>query len=106
MSRGQNDEAIVKFRKATELNPSQIILHVRLAEVAELLNQLAEADTQYAQVVAIDPKAAWAWVMWGNFLLKAERFQDAKYKFDRALEIEPTSQAAKDGLTIVNSRLK
>lgn len=50
------EEAIAAYKEALNLNPDYLVAHIGLASVYSLLDREAEARSEVAEVLRIDPK--------------------------------------------------
>ena len=90
--------AIVPLSKALELQPSQSRPRYLLGIAQERVGDLAGAAQSFEGVTHLDPKDGQALTHLGGVLLRLGKAAEAEGKFRQALEIEPKSPAALQGL--------
>jgi len=89
LEKGQNEQAIVFFNKALDLNPKYVDAYYNrgIAYRRQGLNELAIAD--YTKTLELNPKEARAYANRGNVYLDKGRHDDAISDYTRALELDP-----------------
>ncbi len=90
--------AIAPLSKAVELQPAQSRPRYLLGIAQERSGDLAGAAQSFEGVTHLDPKDAEALTHVGSLMLRLGKPGDAEGKFRQALEIEPKSPAALQGL--------
>ena len=97
---GRYDEAFRLLSQATASAPD----HANLGAVLRALGRNAEAEAQYQQAIALDPKLAAAHYNLGNLLIDQARNHQAAIAFRAALGCERGHAQAWNGLGIALQR--
>src|SRR4051812_49425754 len=84
---GKLQEAIIEYRNAVQQEPRAGDVRVKLAETYIRQGDLAKAIEEYVRAAAALPAAA-VQAGAGNLLLVARRFDEAKARAEKALEVE------------------
>ena len=95
------EQALLRARtfaqKALELNDGLADAHVSLAYVYYYADwNWGEAETQFLRAIEIDPNHAQARYWYGRFLGTMGRYQEATAQIERALQLDPLSNAVLD----------
>jgi len=90
----QYQAAVLKWRKAIELNPDDSRARFNLAVSLEQDGQREEAIAQYQKVLSIEPDSALAQVGLGTALAATGHLPDAIAHYTKALEIDPDNARA------------
>ena len=61
LDKGKNEDAERHLRKATTLAEQDVDAHLNLGRALHNLNRSIEAESEFAQVIALDPKVPLAW---------------------------------------------
>jgi tetratricopeptide (TPR) repeat protein len=72
----QQEAALIAYRRAAQLRPSEVRLQTSLGHVHKALGQRAESEAAYHSALALDPLDGEAW--WSLADLKNYRFTDAE----------------------------
>lgn len=86
-------EAVATHREAVALSPNQHLIRFNLAAALYDAGHLDEAEALYKDVVAREKNFARALVNLGNIYRDKNRPDEAISLFERALSVEPTTQA-------------
>ncbi|HKT13441.1 MAG TPA: DUF3857 domain-containing protein [Terriglobia bacterium] len=90
-------EAIADFRKATELNPSNLTSWKALAECLSL-SRSAEAAEAWREVLKLQPNDREAHLTLGALLLNEKRFSEASSELEAAVRVGPASAPLQEEL--------
>jgi protein O-mannosyl-transferase len=101
---GRPDEARAKFEQAARTLPTAYI-YSQIAMIYGKQNQMAEALHALDQAEAIDPKFDPIYAYRGVVYYKQAEFEKSKAAFERALQLNPGNEAARNGLATVNEHL-
>ncbi len=82
-------EAVVAYRKALWLEPSDARLHTRLGDILQSLAKMEEAVEAYGQAVRIDPQFHPAWYSLGCAWLAMKVEATAAACFEKAVALAP-----------------
>ena len=87
---GQTENALSSYRQAMLLQPENIDAQKNLADFyyAEL-GQADEALKIYENILAVTPDDVQTLILAGHIYVSLNRFEDAKTKYNRALEVDP-----------------
>jgi type IV pilus assembly protein PilF len=86
MRQGQNDVALLKFRRALAQDPQLPSAHYGIALLYERLNNDNLAENHYQQAISLDPLYSDAQNAYGVFLCKRKKYSDADLHFNQALK--------------------
>ena len=89
METGEADEAFCN--RVLRLDPRNVRVLYQLAEIHRVAGRNVQAETQYSQVLEIDPNFAAAWVSRGDNAMAIQLFGRAAEYFQKALELQPGS---------------
>jgi eukaryotic-like serine/threonine-protein kinase len=89
--RGRFEEAIVPFTRATELLPSDPLVHARLGAAYHQLGRLDDALRQYREAARLGGTGP-AYANIGTILYRQGKFQEALEAYDQSLQRRPGSQ--------------
>lgn len=89
----RNDEAIEKFKKASELESDYKHIYLRnwglaIERQETNPNRFEEAARKYETAVNANDNNSDAWNAWGRMLLELKRYDEAAEKFKKASELE------------------
>ena len=93
--------AEVTLKKAVALDPSDAETLYQLADVTACLGQLDAAIGTMRKVLVMEPLNASFHFYIGQFLLAAGRYPQAEVELERAIELQPTMEAAHALLAMV-----
>ena len=93
--------AEVTLKKAVALDPSDAETLYQLADVTACLGQLDAAIGTMRKVLVMEPLNASFHFYIGQFLLAAGRYPQAEVELERAIELQPTMEAAHSLLAMV-----
>ena len=94
---GKSDEAIESLEKAIALDPQHAKAHNNIALASIDLGELEVAEAHYRESLAIEPQAA-IYNDLGFVLERQEMFDEAAEQYGKAVELDPTSSAARYNL--------
>ncbi len=94
------------YAKALKGNPKNVEWLLRAATAAQKLGRGAEALAFLTSASEAAPDRASVWVALGAALLSEHRAADAIRSFDRAKQLDPTSEAARDGARVAEEQLR
>ena len=123
LSAGQYTDAASAFKQALQVaadtsDPARVLTHIKSAFFthADALLRAEQPDAAIAALTTLIEVAggdtetfaglARAWLAHGDLDFKHDRLNEAEHAFQRALELQPTSQAALARLTVVAERRK
>ena len=86
---GKQDEAIAKYLKAIEIDPTDAYAYVNLGVARRAQGDQEEARRDYEQAMRIDPQNALAYNDMGNLLLAEKNATGALKNYEQAIEINP-----------------
>ncbi|MGH8092886.1 MAG: tetratricopeptide repeat protein [Chthoniobacterales bacterium] len=87
---GKQEEALVHFRRAQELNPDNATIENDIGRAYFQSGRALEALPYLRRAIALDPRPAAFHYNLGSALRALGRRQEALTEFDRALELDPT----------------
>ncbi len=88
---GRVEAALEDYRRAQQLDPRAIWVHVALAEVFTQAGNLDEALREIRKALADQPRDPWALLHEGNVLLGMNRAREAMLATRRGLDQDPNS---------------
>lgn len=88
---GRVDAALEDYRRAQQLDPRAIWVHVALAEVYTHAGRLDEALAEIRKSLAVQPRDPWALLHEGDILLAMNRTREAMLAVRRGLDQDPNS---------------
>jgi len=88
---GRVEAALEDYRRAQQLDPRAVWVHVALAEVYTQAGRLDEALSEIRQTLLIQPRDPWALFHEGNVLLAMNRTREAMLATRRGLDQDPNS---------------
>ena len=98
-SEGNYEKAIGIYKRALELQPSFHDARRDLAMVYMELGDVENATNHLIEVLRLDPKDAWSWVVLGNLYIREKADLETGEKFLRkGLEIKPNDAWALNSL--------
>src|SRR6266571_3231806 len=101
-SEGQYEKAIGIYKRVLELQPSFHAARRDFAMAYVELGDVESATNHLIEVLRLDPKDAWSWVVLANLYIREKRDPDTGEKFLRkALEIAPNDAWALNSLAAV-----
>jgi type IV pilus assembly protein PilF len=86
MRQGQNDVALLKFRRALAQDSRLPSAHYGIALLYERLSNDSLAETHYKEAISLDPLYSDAQNAYGVFLCKRKKYADADLHFNQALK--------------------
>ena len=96
---GNYRKAVDIYKRALELDPGLLRARRNLAMACVELGEFDEAKDHLVEVLRLDPKDAWSWVVLANHYSKHENdFDTAERFYRRALEAKPNDAWALNGL--------
>src|SRR6266702_998950 len=101
-SEGNYEKAIGIYKRVLELQPSFHSARRDLAMAYVEIGDVENATNHLIEVLRLDPKDAWSWVVLGNLYIREKRDSDTGEKFLRkALEIAPNDAWALNSLAAI-----
>lgn len=88
---GHVEAALADYRRAQQLDPRAIWVHVAVAEVLMQAGNLEEALKEIRKALADQPRDPWALLHEGNVLLAMNRTREAMLATRRGLDQDPNS---------------
>jgi tetratricopeptide (TPR) repeat protein len=96
---GNYRKAVDIYKHALELDPGLLRARRDLAMAYVELGEFDEAKNHLVEVLRLNPKDAWSWVVLANHYSKRENdFETAEKFYKRALDIKPNDAWALNGL--------
>lgn len=86
---GRHEEAIEKFKKATEIEPTYTVAWNGWGNSLGRLERHEEAIEKFRRATEIDPGFLYAWNGWANRLSYLGRHEEAIEKYQRAIDLDP-----------------
>ncbi|MBP6820073.1 MAG: tetratricopeptide repeat protein [Acidobacteria bacterium] len=86
---GRLEESIAEHRRALEINPQYLQVHVNLIQLYGRTNQPAKAEEHYRAAMALNPTLAEAHYNFGVMLAEQKRQAEAAQAFRQAIETNP-----------------
>ncbi len=96
---GRRAEAITHWQAVAKYDPSDAFGVFRLAEMAYFTGRTEEAAALCAKANGIDPANPMNHHLWGQVLLKQERWADAEQQFRKLLLLDPAHVGGNGGLS-------
>jgi tetratricopeptide (TPR) repeat protein len=96
--RGQLAEAAEAYRRASELDPLEPVLHFNLGNVLYGLQMLPESLVSLLEAVQLDPRYAEAWNNLGNVQAELGQHEEGIRSFRRSLLLIPGYELAEANL--------
>ena len=90
--------AIVLLRESLNLKPGFGAAHAQLGLLYGTLNEDQEAEKAFQRALLIDPGDPFVQVSYGDYLVEKQRLNDAKESYEKAVELNPESLAARQNL--------
>ena len=100
--KGQYEEAIVEWRKALELNPTESNIHVNLGVALARLGKPEEAIAEYRKSLEITPNAAEVHLRLASALADTGNLEEAITHYRKVLEIRTQNESATYDATTYN----
>jgi tetratricopeptide (TPR) repeat protein len=100
---GRHAEATASFERALSVDPQSLDAAKGLAYVALWTERADEAAARFGALAARDPDDVELASMYAQSLLAARRSSDARIAFERALTLDSTNVALRNGLEIARS---
>jgi len=98
--KGQEDDAILQYRKALEINPNYAEAHGNLGNSLIKRGHLDDAIAQYQKAVEINPNLAQAHANLGNALFQKRQVGAAIEQYQKAVIINPNYAQAHGNLGV------
>jgi tetratricopeptide (TPR) repeat protein/transglutaminase-like putative cysteine protease len=96
LDRGDLAGAVALIEEGLRLTPSDLSIHLRLADLLAANDRMDEAEAAYARALALCPEEADAWERRGRARLLAGRAREAKADLAQALALRPQNPALKE----------
>ena len=101
---GKFEEAAVQYRRAIELNPSNLGAHYNLANTLLALNRLDEAIVEFRLALRLDPSRYEVRTNLANTLVRVGRLDEAATEYELALESKPDAADTVKNLALTLER--
>lgn len=101
---GKSDEAADALAKAIGLRPNDALALASMGNVLYGMQKYPEASDMYRKALSADAKCYQAWYYWGIAFADAGIYREAINKWQKVVDLAPTSQAAesaKENIRIV-----
>ncbi len=98
LQRGANTEALAQFEAAAAISPNYDFLEVNLGVAKNALNRKAEAEAHFKHAIAVSPRTNVGNYYYGNWLATQERYTEAVWYLERAVEINQDDVRARHEL--------
>ena len=103
---GQYRKAVDIYKYALELDPGLLRARRDLAMACVELKEFDEAKNHLIEILRLDPKDVWSWVVLANHYSKQENdYATAEKFYKRALDIKPNDAWALNGLGAMKMEL-
>ncbi len=102
----KKEEAIKEFQKALDIQPDYLPATFNIAISLGDIGRFAEAEKILLDVIKKDASIAEAYNSLGYLYYKNNHFQKAKESFQKAIEINPNYEQAKNSLYILEQQMK
>jgi Flp pilus assembly protein TadD len=99
--RGARDEAIVAYRRAIRLRPTEQAAYMRLGLAQAELGRLADARSTFQTLLSLDPSSAVGHNGLGAVALLERKLDEARRHYEDALAHHPDDLAARQSLAIL-----
>ena len=99
--RGAREEAIVAYRRAIRLRPTEHAPYMRLGLAQAELGQLADARATFQALLALDPASAVGHNGLGAVALLEHKADEARRHYEEALAHHPSDVAARQSLAML-----
>lgn len=86
---GQIDSAVLAYRAAIQLDPSDPVLHFNLGNMLYAAGDIEGSCGHFTQATQLDPAYAEAWNNLGNVLAEQQRLHEAAHAIDHAVHLVP-----------------
>ena len=103
--KGNLEEALISFKKVSELAPDYAECHYNLGYIQLKLNRLNEAEVSYKKAIELKPNYVQAYNSLGNTLFSLKRFNDAEKNLKKAIELKPDYAEANQNLGVLLYKL-
>jgi len=97
---GRYDDSKKTYLRALELEPEFSELHNNLGLLYLKMKKLDEAVLSFEESIKKNVNNALAYVNLGNALIELEKYDDAVSAYNRALEIDPSNQEAREAVQL------
>ena len=101
---GRQDEAIVAYREAVQVNPNNALLHFTLGSVLVERERFQEASAAFRAGLVLMPESAEAHNNLGGALAALGQTTEAIAEFEHALRLNPTLASAHRNLELARPR--
>ena len=99
--KGNLEEALISFKKVSELAPDYAECHYNLGYIQLKLNRLNEAEVSYKKAIELKPDYAEANQNLGVLLYKLHNLVEAEKCYKKAIELKPDYTIAYSNLGVV-----
>ena len=98
---GNHEEALKLYTHALSLQEDDVT-HLAIASQFKALNRFNEAEEHYKAAIVLDDAYEVSYFNYANLLVEMQRVDEAKIMYEKALEINPDLDAAKEELERLN----
>ena len=89
LKKGDLNNAVIEYRKATHLDPNSFEAHMKFGEVLEIKNDYQGAKKEYEKAISINPESAEAHECMGFALLILRDYDGAVKECKEAIRLKP-----------------
>ena len=100
------EKAVICFEEAVKLNPESYSSYISLAVDYKKLNQLDKAEEVIKKALAIHPKRAGAYQIYGEIFEQKGNLEEALKKHERTVELKPKVGFFRINLAFIQEKLK
>jgi tetratricopeptide (TPR) repeat protein len=93
ISKTKPDEALAAFQKAANFQPNEIEPHLLAGHLLEEANRFSEAEQEYKQALALDPRSTDAATGLANIYMRGHKFSEAEEYLRKLVVVQPNSAA-------------
>jgi tetratricopeptide (TPR) repeat protein len=95
---GKADEAIAVYERCARISPNDAKVHVQLGTAYQRSGDRNKAELSYARALELDARDPYAWSNYASLEASSGFYEQARAKWQKALEISPGFAPALDGL--------
>ena len=103
--KGNLEEALISFKKVSELEPDHAECYYNLGYIQLKLNRLNEAEVSYKKAIELKPDYAEAYQNLGTTLYKLHSLDKSEASYKKAIELKPDYTIAYSNLGAVYFKL-
>ena len=97
-AQGKFDDALREYATAYELDPTLYVAALDTGDIYFLLKQTSKAGGWFSRAIEINPNQETAYRYWGDALLQAGNYNEARSKYIQGLAAFPYSTASWSGI--------